>query len=46
MKHATTHYPPSADTGVTKCCQRPMTALPIGDRMASDPARVNCRGGK
>lgn len=41
-----THYPPSRDTGVTKCCNKREKQLPIGDRKASDPALVTCKGTK
>lgn len=46
MKQPTTHYPPSRDTGVTRCCEKTIQQLPIGDRIASDPAKVTCRGDK
>ncbi len=42
MKTPVTHYPPSRATGVTKCCEKTAQQLPIGDRIASDPAKVTC----
>lgn len=45
-----THYPPSRDTGLTKCCGKRMQEIygntRKGDRFASDPARVTCGKGE
>lgn len=41
-RRPTAHMCPPPGAGTTPCCDRPVSTLPIGDRLVLQPDRVTC----